>query len=95
VHVEALPGDLPDSIHVDITVLVDMHDAIRAGDLELPPKVRLLSDPEMLLVHLSSTAAAEAAAAAMDAAAEAAAEGGPAEEEAAEPAATEEQDEEE
>jgi large subunit ribosomal protein L25 len=81
IQIEALPGDLPESLHVDVSSLVEMHDRIRAGDLKLPSKVRLLDDPDTLLVHLSSTAAAAAAAAAMEAAAEAAIEGGPAEEE--------------
>lgn len=75
VQVEALPGNLPDAFVIDVSSLADMHSAVRAGDLVLPANVRLLDDPDLLLVHLSSTAAATAATAAMDAAAEAAAEG--------------------
>jgi large subunit ribosomal protein L25 len=85
VNVSALPGDLPETLHVDVSGLPDMHAAIRAGDLPLGDKVRLMDDPELLLVHLSSTAAAAAAAAAMEAAAEAATGAGP--EEAEEPEA--------
>jgi large subunit ribosomal protein L25 len=68
--VEALPGDLPDVVHVDVSQLVDMHDAVRAMDLDIGTKARLITDPETMIVHLGSTAASAAAAAAMEAAAE-------------------------
>jgi large subunit ribosomal protein L25 len=73
--ITALPGDLPAALRVDLGALVEMHDVIRAGDVTLPAKVKLAGDPELLVVHLTSTAAAAAAAAAMEAAAEAATEG--------------------
>jgi large subunit ribosomal protein L25 len=74
--VEAMPQDFPQSVRVDVSDLADLHSAIRVADLDLGDKVKLLTDPETLVVHLSSTAAAYAAATAMEAAATAMTEAG-------------------
>jgi len=51
VEVEALPGDLPESLMVDISVLTGIGDTITVADLVLPNGVTILSDPtEMLAV---------------------------------------------
>ncbi len=90
VAVEALPGDLPDAVRIDISGMVDMGDMIRVADLDLGGQAKILADPDTLLVHLASRAAAIAAAAALEAAAdavvEAGLEAGPSAEEEAEPA---------
>lgn len=45
--VECLPGDLPERINVDIAMLKQIGDLIRAmRDLPVPDKVRILRDPE-------------------------------------------------
>lgn len=49
VQIECLPTDLPSSLEVDVTVLADIGQSLRASDLALPSGVTLLSDPETLL----------------------------------------------
>ena len=48
--VECLPTDLPDRIVVDISVLAQVGDAIHVRDLQTPEKVRVLSDPDEMVV---------------------------------------------
>src|SRR5438067_1405591 len=43
VQVEALPMDLPERFEVDLSGLREVHHAIHASDLELPPGVTLLT----------------------------------------------------
>jgi large subunit ribosomal protein L25 len=50
--VEALPGDLPSEISVDVTVLEHVGDAIWAGDLDLGPGVVLLAGSEEAVARL-------------------------------------------
>jgi large subunit ribosomal protein L25 len=45
VHVESLPGDIPQEIEVDVSRL-HMHENLTLGDLALPENVSLVSDPE-------------------------------------------------
>lgn len=52
VEVEALPGDLPESIEVDITVLDDFEKTIHVKDLEIPAEVELLTDTEELVAKV-------------------------------------------
>jgi large subunit ribosomal protein L25 len=64
-HVECLPNAIPDSIDVDVTPL-DGHEYYRVKDLTLPEGVRVLDDPERVVVGVTharaevSEAAAEA-----------------------------------
>lgn len=80
VNVECLPGDLPQSIEVDIERLSEIGDAIHLRDLTLPSGVTVLDDPDELVVHavapqrMTAEEAEEEAAA--EEAAEAAAESG-------------------
>lgn len=53
--VEALPEDLPDSIAVDVSGLENVGNAIYVKDLLLSDAVTLLSDPEEMVVLVSST----------------------------------------
>jgi large subunit ribosomal protein L25 len=48
-HVESLPGDLPERIDVDISVLVKIGDGVRVKDVMVSDKVRLLDDPETMV----------------------------------------------
>ncbi|APV45436.1 large subunit ribosomal protein L25 [Dehalogenimonas formicexedens] len=53
VEVESLPGDLPASITVDISVLNELHDAIHVRDLKVEAEVTILSDPDQLIAKVS------------------------------------------
>ena len=46
VEVECLPGDLPEQIDVDISVLARPGESIRVKDLKVSDKVAILDDPE-------------------------------------------------
>src|SRR5690606_14591952 len=76
VQVEALPLDLPSQIEVDITPLANLEDTLHVSDLNVPPSVTLLTDPEVVVAKVASPRIGlemeeEAAAAAEEAAAEA------------------------
>ncbi len=61
-HVECLPNAIPDSIDVEITDLGG-HDYYRVRDLKLPEGVRVLDDPERVVVGVTyARAEAETAA---------------------------------
>ena len=51
-HVECLPNAIPDSIDVDVTGL-DHHDYLRIKDLKLPEGVKVLDDPERVVVGVT------------------------------------------
>jgi large subunit ribosomal protein L25 len=64
-HVETLPGNIPDSIEVEIGGLA-LHEYIRISDLKLPDGVKVLDDEERVVVgvtHAKVEAVAEEAAA--------------------------------
>lgn len=69
VEVEALPGDLPSHIEVDISSLTDFNAAIHVRDIQVPPLMEILDDPDELVakVQAPSVAAEEVAAAAEEA----------------------------
>lgn len=72
VHVECLPNAIPDTIDVDVTNL-NHHEYLRISDLKLPDGVKVLDDPERVVVgvtHAKVEALPEVEAAATDAAAE-------------------------
>jgi large subunit ribosomal protein L25 len=48
--VEALPNDLPERIDVDITSLARPGDGVRVKDVKVGDNVRLLNDPETMVV---------------------------------------------
>lgn len=76
IEVEVLPADIPDSISADISNL-GLGDALHVSDLTLPPKVKVISAPELTIavvnVQEEEAAAPVAAAAATPAAGAAAA----------------------
>ena len=76
IEVEALPATIPHQIDVDVSGLEQPGDAIRVGDLTLPPDVTAITDANELLVliegvYVGPTEAEEAAAEAEEAAGEA------------------------
>ena len=55
VEVECLPGDLPDSLHLDISAR-SMGEAVLVQDLEHPEDVRILTDPDGVVLVISHPA---------------------------------------
>jgi large subunit ribosomal protein L25 len=52
IEVEALPGNLPDRITVDLSVLVDFDSSITVGDLELGEGVMLITEPDEAIANV-------------------------------------------
>lgn len=50
-HVECLPGAIPDTIEVDVTPL-GLHDVLRVEDLKFDEGVEVLEDPERVIVSI-------------------------------------------
>ena len=59
--VECLPTDIPEKIAVDVSGL-ELGKHLRVSDLQLPPKVAVLTDPEVVIVHVVAPRAEEVAA---------------------------------
>ncbi|HEY0141797.1 MAG TPA: 50S ribosomal protein L25 [Thermoanaerobaculia bacterium] len=51
-HIECLPNAIPDSIDIDVTPLTG-HDFFRIKDIPLPEGVKVLDDPERVVVGLT------------------------------------------
>ena len=51
-NVEALPGDLPPHIEVDISGLEELDQALHIRDLSIPDKLTVLDDPEELVAKI-------------------------------------------
>jgi len=52
VEVECLPKDLVDEIKVDLTVLKDLHDTIKVGDLKTPKGIEITEDKEVVIATI-------------------------------------------
>jgi large subunit ribosomal protein L25 len=52
--VEALPGDLPDRITLNIDSLTNIGDAIHVRDIQLPSTVDMLEDPNEIIVVVTA-----------------------------------------
>lgn len=52
IEVEALPMDLPDHIKVDLEVLKEIDSVITVGDIYLGKGVKVLTDPEEVIVQI-------------------------------------------
>ena len=52
VEVEALPGDLPETIEVDISSLLEPHTAILVSDLKVSEKVEIKTLPDQVIVKI-------------------------------------------
>jgi large subunit ribosomal protein L25 len=67
VHVEALPEDMPESIVVDLSKLIEAGQSIYARDLNLPAGVTLLDAPDELIARAQTVRGAVEAAPAEEA----------------------------
>jgi large subunit ribosomal protein L25 len=59
VEIECLPGDLIDALVVDLTRLVKVGDVVHVSDLQVPATVKILSNPDDLVVRVTRLAAEE------------------------------------
>ena len=59
IEVECLPGDLVDSIEVDLSSLLEVDDAITVADLAVPAGIDVLTDLEETIVRVAPLAAEE------------------------------------
>ena len=60
--IECLPSDIPEKITVDVSEL-GMNQSIRVSDLKVPEKVKMLSEPDLVVVHVVPPRAEEEVAA--------------------------------
>jgi large subunit ribosomal protein L25 len=60
IEVEALPTDLPDKIAVDVTRLANVDDELKVGEIPVPDAVKILTDPEQLVVRVAPLVSKEA-----------------------------------
>jgi large subunit ribosomal protein L25 len=54
VTVEALPGDIPPSIEVDVSSLAELDAALFVKALVLDPKIQVLADPELVVAKVAA-----------------------------------------
>ncbi len=54
VEVEALPTDIPESITVDVSTLVEIGDHVLVSNLKVPSDVTILTDPEQLVITIGA-----------------------------------------
>jgi len=52
--IECLPAKIPASVELDLTTLTESNQSIRVKDIELGEDVTVLSDPEQVLVRITS-----------------------------------------
>jgi hypothetical protein len=78
VHVRALPGDLPDAIHYDISSLTSFDAVITVADLVVPAGVTIQTDPSDVIARVLAPRGEEVVAGAAEADAEAPAVAAPA-----------------
>lgn len=57
--VEALPGDLPAAIEVDLSKLAEIHNSIHVKDLNIGNKVKIFIDPEAVAATIVEAAQEE------------------------------------
>jgi large subunit ribosomal protein L25 len=61
VKVEALPGDLPHRLQVDLALLKELNQSIHISDIRVPKGVEILVDPETVIVTVTEKMAEEVA----------------------------------
>jgi len=59
-HVECLPGDLPEFVEVDISILKNPGDGVRVRDLTVAENVHVLDDSDMMVAVASASKIEEA-----------------------------------
>jgi len=52
-HVECMPGKIPDTIEVDVSSLSEAGQAIRVKDISLDEGITILNEPELVIVKIS------------------------------------------
>lgn len=57
--IEGLPRDLIEAVEVDLSNLTEVDQQITVGDLALPPTIRVLDDPEEVVVRVTPLEVAE------------------------------------
>ena len=57
--IEALPLETPESILADTAVLTDFEKTLHVSDLQIPPRVTVLTDPDQLVARVNAPIAAE------------------------------------
>ncbi len=50
IEVEALPLEMPHEVHIDLSMLDALDKVLRVRDIKLPPGVKLISEPEAVVV---------------------------------------------
>jgi large subunit ribosomal protein L25 len=53
VEVHCLPADVPSSIEIDLSIIQRPDQTYTVGDLQLPDKVQILTDPEAVILYVS------------------------------------------
>jgi len=51
--IECLPRDLIEAVEVDLSTLTEVDQQITVGDLALPPSIRVLDDPDEMIVRVT------------------------------------------
>ena len=54
IQIQCLPGDLPESVEIDISVLKEIDDAIFVRDLNIGEGIDILTDPDEMIVRVST-----------------------------------------
>lgn len=57
--IECLPRDLIEAVEVDLSNLTEVDQQITVGDLALPPTIRVLDDPEEMVMRVTPLEVAE------------------------------------
>ncbi len=60
IEINCLPGDLPEHFEADITAL-EIGDALHVEEITLPANVELITDPKLVIFHVSKPVAEEVA----------------------------------
>ena len=53
-HVEALPLDMLGQIEIDMTLLANLEDSIHVRDVNVPPTITVLNEPDVVVVKVAS-----------------------------------------
>jgi large subunit ribosomal protein L25 len=59
IEIECLPTDLPDRIHIDLSVLDKIGAVIYVKDLRVPDAIKILTDPDEMIARVTYLAAEE------------------------------------
>ena len=53
IEIEVAPAELPRSLDVDLSVLMDLDSRITAADIKLPPSATLITNPEEIVASVT------------------------------------------